>query len=1085
MQSVLDQLKIKPKPKKLDVITVKLNPQKKEDVEVNVSIIDKRKEQTLNRNEILKTIKQKTEKKEEEMLTKSNSETIESTKKKSKKLGKISLQDDSVPKSKTSVKRVTTAPEKNVILEVPREDVVIGNYIDKEQLPKKKEKVLITSSSYYMNNRQKFTSFINNLFKPYKEQFKLLKTNQSCETHNKGEFTLLLHQKLVRDYLNLYTPYRGLLLFHGLGSGKTCSSIAIAEGLKTSQNVMVLTPKSLRRNYIEELKFCGDSLFKKSQYWEFVEAEKEEVIQELGAALGLNLDYIRKKKGAWLVDIKKEPNYDFLSPEDRDSLELQINEMIRNKYQFISYNGLRDSHLKQFTLDYTVNLFDNKVVIIDEAHNFVSRIVNKLKRPESLAMRLYHYLMSAENCRIILLTGTPIINYPNELGVLYNILRGYIKSFTLKLNVKTQEKVNQETMKSLLYKSKSLSSILDFIEYKPSSKTLVIAKNPMGFVNRKYRDEYKGVFKNDERGNINDEDFLKFIAKSLGENNIHVTSDNIDTNTNKALPDDKDKFMNYFIDKDNNLQNIELFQKRILGLTSYYGDTVELMPEFNKNKDMKILFLEMSDYQFSVYESARIQERKQERNNKKKSKKKDDLFEDSVSTYRIFSRAFCNFVYPKTISRPFPKENDNLETAISNTNNNKKEDLLDGNNVQQRLDNIDGSYSLDDADEIKKNLEEVSDSSYDSRIKKSLEELEKNASSVFSKEALKTFSPKYLHMLENIQDESHRGLHLVYSQFRTLEGIGIFKLVLEHNGFTSFKIKKTGSGETKLDISEEDRGKPMFGLYTGTETDDEKEIIRRVYNGEWDNIPLSLKEDLEVISNNNLNGEIMKVILITASGAEGISLKNCRYVHIMEPYWHPVRIDQVIGRARRICSHENLEPELRNIEVFLYVMILSEELKTSDKTLELRIHDVSKLDEKIPMTTDEALYEISNIKERISKNLLKAVKQSAIDCSIYQQKDGEEPIMCYSFGNVDEKKYSYYPTLEEEEQDKEVAMNKQQIKWIAKDLKIKGKVYALHPDTKEVYDIDDYKNAVQTGSLLEPIGKLEEKENKKVKFVNY
>ena len=64
-------------------------------------------------------------------------------------------------------------------------------------------------------------------------------------------------------------------------------------------------------------------------------------------------------------------------------------------------------------------------------------------------------------------------------------------------------------------------------------------------------------------------------------------------------------------------------------------------------------------------------------------------------------------------------------------------------------------------------------------------------------------------------------------------------------------------------------------------------------------------------------------------------------------------------------------------------------------------------------------------------------------------------------------------------------MNKQQIKWIAKDLKIKGKVYALHPDTKEVYDIDDYKNAVQTGSLLEPIGKLEEKENKKVKFVKY
>ena len=46
---------------------------------------------------------------------------------------------------------------------------------------------------------------------------------------------LLTHQKIVRDYINLYTPYRGLLLYHGLGSGKTCSSISIAEGLKTHQ----------------------------------------------------------------------------------------------------------------------------------------------------------------------------------------------------------------------------------------------------------------------------------------------------------------------------------------------------------------------------------------------------------------------------------------------------------------------------------------------------------------------------------------------------------------------------------------------------------------------------------------------------------------------------------------------------------------------------------------------------------------------------------------------------------------------------------------------------------------------------------
>ena len=63
------------------------------------------------------------------------------------------------------------------------------------------------------------------------------------------------------------------------------------------------------------------------------------------------------------------------------------------------------------------------MVIIDEAHNFVSRIVNKLgkKKEPSVFMQLYEYLMNAQNLRIVLLTGTPIINYPNEIGIMFNI----------------------------------------------------------------------------------------------------------------------------------------------------------------------------------------------------------------------------------------------------------------------------------------------------------------------------------------------------------------------------------------------------------------------------------------------------------------------------------------------------------------------------------------------------------------------------------------------------------------------------------------------------------------------------------------
>ena len=71
-------------------------------------------------------------------------------------------------------------------------------------------------------------------------------------------------------------------------------------------------------------------------------------------------------------------------------------------------------------------------------------------------------------------------------------------------------------------------------------------------------------------------------------------------------------------------------------------------------------------------------------------------------------------------------------------------------------------------------------------------------------------------------------------------------------------------------------------------------------------------------------GEVIKVFMITSSGAEGITLRNTRHVHIVEPYWHPVRSEQVIGRARRICSHQALEEEFKTVEVFMYLMTFTQ-----------------------------------------------------------------------------------------------------------------------------------------------------------------
>jgi hypothetical protein len=123
--------------------------------------------------------------------------------------------------------------------------------------------------------------------------------------------------------------------------------------------------------------------------------------------------------------------------------------------------------------------------------------------------------------------------------------------------------------------------------------------------------------------------------------------------------------------------------------------------------------------------------------------------------------------------------------------------------------------------------------------------------------------------------------------------------------------------------------------------------------------------------------------MITASGAEGIDLKNTRFVHITEPYWHHVRINQVIGRARRICSHTQLEKELQDVTVFMYISYFG------DIDLE-GYPNIKNLDN--GESTDMKLYEIMKRKEKVSSIFLNTLKESAIDCkhNCFSTKSKEE-----------------------------------------------------------------------------------------------
>ena len=377
-------------------------------------------------------------------------------------------------------RKLKIAPDAEDITNVDLTTAMIRTQKVVDRLPKEKEKIIVKAPSYYMNNRKIYMQKLTELFRPYQKEILDNQENASCDQGAKTrDFDLLTHQKIVRDYLNLYTPYRGLLLYHGLGSGKTCTSIAIAEGMKSNKRVFVMTPASLKMNFFSEMKKCGDDLYKKNQYWEFVSIDgNPDYVGILAKSLSLSTNYIHEKGGAWLVNINKESNYETLENEEQKSLDDQLNEMIRAKYTDINYNGMNENKMKLLTGNYTNNPFDNSVVIIDEAHNFVSRVVNKLKQPKSISYRLYDYLMSATNAKIVFLTGTPIINYPNEIAVLYNMLRGYINNYVIPIKWEKKEKLNTDTILNIM--DKENIKTYDSIEY--TDGKLSITRNPFGFV---------------------------------------------------------------------------------------------------------------------------------------------------------------------------------------------------------------------------------------------------------------------------------------------------------------------------------------------------------------------------------------------------------------------------------------------------------------------------------------------------------------------------------------------------------------------------------------------------------------------------
>lgn len=418
------------------------------------------------------------------------------------------------------------------------------------------------------------------------------------------------------------------------------------------------------------------------------------------------------------------------------------------------------------------------------------------------------------------------------------------------------------------------------------------------------------------------------------------------------FPKSESQFNQLFVNQSSGeINNVykNMFQRRILGLVSYY---IGATPDFYATQTLHYVNVKMSDYQKSIYKFFQELETKSMSNAKGKSQ-----------SYRTYTRQACNFVFPNISQyvtgeqRPRPsrfriseREAEKLAEGRAGTKEaSKTEQVTD---VQGYLNAInDYVTAFDDYLDTFNGKDKEKKHTLMDDVKKFRETYSGNYEEFFEKEKVKsevftamyTSSPKMVNMIFN--SLTSKGPLMIYSNYVIMEGIQLIKVYLKYFGFTQFG---EGPGTNHHRYIE----------YSGSIDKEVREENKNIFN-----------------KPENKLGENIKVFLLSPAAAEGLTLKNVRQVHIFEPYWHEVRIIQMIGRGIRQCSHADLPMNERTVDVYRYKSI-SEGIQTADQYVE----------------------EQAKNKDRLITSFLDTLKEAAVDCRLnYAHNVLKQDIKCFQF----------------------------------------------------------------------------------------
>jgi len=117
---------------------------------------------------------------------------------------------------------------------------------------------------------------------------------------NNAEFEVSPHQAFVRNFLSFQTPYNSLLLFHGLGSGKTCSAIGVSEEMRDylkqtgiSKRIIIVASENVQDNFKLQI-FDERKLKKINEIWNIKGCVGNKLLNEINPTnmIGLTREQI-------------------------------------------------------------------------------------------------------------------------------------------------------------------------------------------------------------------------------------------------------------------------------------------------------------------------------------------------------------------------------------------------------------------------------------------------------------------------------------------------------------------------------------------------------------------------------------------------------------------------------------------------------------------------------------------------------------------------------------------------------------------------------------------------------------------------